>query len=375
MNRKGTIAIDNITNLKNKIFNEDCFETLKRIPDKSINLIIYDAPYFSTKKEEVGDKKWKNEDEYINWCIKLIKETQRVLKDNGSFYWFHNDINIMVEILYRTKHETNFKLKNQITWDKLATGNQDFLMPLYKNSKLKRRYGTSLAEYIYYFTFDDSTGLVRVYDSSENFKDIKNYLKQERKKVKEKKYSDKDLRAMCGLSLKGGGLLSHYWGNKQWVFPIEKHYKKLQSTGCFQRSYDILKEEYKALKIQYEDTRQKYELERYKFNQPYLTTPKNLEESRNTIRPYSSVWHYKRDNNIYETHLTPKPLEMIKHIINVSSNKGDTVLDCFMGSGTTAIACLETGRNYIGCEVDQDYYTVIEKRINTYLEEKDKNIF
>ena len=172
----------------NKIHNMDCMEYMKTLPNQSVNLIIADAPYFSTNIKEVGDKQWKKEEDYVNWVIENFKEYERISKDNGSVYFFHNDINIMVEILYRIKRETKFKLKNQITWDKLATGNQDFLMPLHKNSKLKIRYATSLTEYIYYFTFEDNTGLSKVMLDINNFKTLREY--------------SKDLQEYIGLNLK-----------------------------------------------------------------------------------------------------------------------------------------------------------------------------
>ena len=340
----------------NKIYNMDCLEYIKTLPDNCIDLIIVDAPYFSTNIEEVGDNQWQKEKDYIDWVVKNFKEHQRILKNNGSLYFFHNDINIMVEILYKIKKETNFKLKNQITWDKLETGNQDFLMPLYKNSKLKRRYATSLTEYIYYFTLDnDETGLKQVYDDEKCFIEIKEYLRNERNKVKKAGYTDRDLRNLCGVSLKGGGLLCHYWGKKQWMLPIEKHYKSLQKTGYFQKPYEELRQEYEKLKEEYEILRQEYENNRYIFNQPYLNTPKNIDQSRKTIRPYSTVWHYERNNEVYEKHLTPKPVEMIKHILDVSSREGDLVFIPFAGSGSDIIACIEMNRNYLATEINKNY--------------------
>lgn len=62
-------------------------------------------------------------------------------------------------------------------------------------------------------------------------------------------------------------------------------------------------------------------------------------------------------------HPTIKPLELIKrHIIN-SSNEGDTILDCFMGSGTTGVACMDTNRKFIGIELDKNYFDIASKRI------------
>ena len=62
-------------------------------------------------------------------------------------------------------------------------------------------------------------------------------------------------------------------------------------------------------------------------------------------------------------HPTIKPLNIIKNIIENSSQKGDIVLDCFMGSGTTGIACKQLGRDFIGCEINPTYFKVAQERI------------
>lgn len=137
----------------NKIYNEDCLQGLGKLTAKSVDLAIYDAPYYSTGIAAVGDTQWKTEDAYIEWCMEVIKQTERVMRENGSFYWFHNDVNIMVEILHRIKRETSFKLKNQITWDKLPTHNN--FSRVVKTYGKNRRYGQTFTEYIYYFTLQE----------------------------------------------------------------------------------------------------------------------------------------------------------------------------------------------------------------------------
>ncbi|MCK9592740.1 MAG: site-specific DNA-methyltransferase [Methanoregula sp.] len=62
-------------------------------------------------------------------------------------------------------------------------------------------------------------------------------------------------------------------------------------------------------------------------------------------------------------HPTQKPLSIIKEWVLDTSQEGDTILDPFMGSGTTGVACVQTGRNFIGCEIDPGYYAIAEKRI------------
>ena len=54
---------------------------------------------------------------------------------------------------------------------------------------------------------------------------------------------------------------------------------------------------------------------------------------------------------------------LCKFLINKSSNPNDTVLDCFMGSGSTGVACMETNRNFIGIELDPKYYEIAGQRI------------
>ena len=71
----------------------------------------------------------------------------------------------------------------------------------------------------------------------------------------------------------------------------------------------------------------------------------------------------KEDKNKYN-HPTIKPLEIIKNLIINSSEENDTILDCFMGSGTTGVACKELNRNFIGIEIDKKYFDVAKKRID-----------
>ena len=62
-------------------------------------------------------------------------------------------------------------------------------------------------------------------------------------------------------------------------------------------------------------------------------------------------------------HPTQKPIMWAKQTIVRISKKGDTIFDPFMGSGTTGVAAIQLGRNFIGCEIDPDYFAIAEKRI------------
>ena len=62
-------------------------------------------------------------------------------------------------------------------------------------------------------------------------------------------------------------------------------------------------------------------------------------------------------------HPTEKPLQLINHFLEVHTNENDLVLDCFMGSGTTGVACVNTNRNFIGIELDEKYFQIAKERI------------
>ena len=70
-----------------------------------------------------------------------------------------------------------------------------------------------------------------------------------------------------------------------------------------------------------------------------------------------------KDKKLY-SHPTIKPLNIIENLIINSSLRGGVVLDCFMGSGTTGVACKKLGRSFIGCEINEEYFKIAERRIN-----------
>lgn len=100
---------------------------------------------------------------------------------------------------------------------------------------------------------------------------------------------------------------------------------------------------------------------------PYITQKDKRLEGGAGRNP-TDVWYFNRVNNMTKeklglSHPTVYPIEMIERIIKMSSNANDTVLDPFLGSGTTVVAALKLGRKGIGFELDQTYEKEILKRI------------
>lgn len=70
-------------------------------------------------------------------------------------------------------------------------------------------------------------------------------------------------------------------------------------------------------------------------------------------------------------HPTQKPVRLLEYLIRTYTDPGDTVLDFTMGSGSTGVACVRTGRNFIGIERDADYFATAQKRLAEAVEIKE----
>ena len=77
-----------------------------------------------------------------------------------------------------------------------------------------------------------------------------------------------------------------------------------------------------------------------------------------------NVLEFKKTRN--ELHPTQKPVDMIEYLIEKFSDEGDLILDPFMGSGSTGVACINTNRNFIGMELDENYFNIAEERIEKH---------
>lgn len=82
----------------------------------------------------------------------------------------------------------------------------------------------------------------------------------------------------------------------------------------------------------------------------------------NGERHPTTVQIFKKDKGL---HPTQKPVSLFEYLVKTYTNEGDVVLDNCMGSGTTALACINTGRNYIGFELEKEYYDLSLDRIKS----------
>jgi site-specific DNA-methyltransferase (adenine-specific) len=91
-------------------------------------------------------------------------------------------------------------------------------------------------------------------------------------------------------------------------------------------------------------------------------------------KDFKKTYEYKNPINIIvfdkirkgSLHPTQKPVDLLEYLIRTYTNEGETVLDNCMGSGSTGVACVNTGRNFIGIELDPDYFAIAKGRIEGY---------
>lgn len=230
----------------NKLYNEDCLEGMKRIPDKSVDMILADLPYGTTRN------KWDS----IIPLDPLWEQYERVIKDNGA-----------IVLTAQTPFDkvlgvSNLKLlKYEWIWNKVSpTGHLNAKkMPMKKTENIL----------VFY-------------------KKLPTY-------------------------------------NPQGLY-LNPRVKKRSSNSVGAANYG-----------------------------------KNKDENLSEYQGYpTNLLDFMRESGL---HPTQKPVALFEYLIRTYTNENETVLDNCMGSGTTAIAASNTGRNFIGFELDPDYFNIANDRI------------
>jgi len=326
-------------------YNEDCIDGMKDIETGSVDLIIADPPYFEVMvKDYKGtsyewDKQWDSLQSYLEWCKSWLEQIYRVMKSNGSFYLFSDDKNsahIQVEI------DKTLNLENNIVWVK----------PNNMTVKGWQRYRcfSPITERILFYSKESRNRNLEndfYRDNIEVFRPIIEYMIEQKQKIKAsfKFETDKAFNDYVNEITNTKSVVSrHYFTFSQWTFPTKEIYEKLQSINenIFEKDYKVFQKEYNDLKKEYQSRIRTF----------------------NPRKNYTDVWSFNITSSKEDTiHPTQKPLQLIKRIITASSNENDLVLDPFLGSGTTGVACKQLNRKFIGFEKNVDYYEKAKKRL------------
>lgn len=284
-----------------QLINGDAYEKLDDVLDKSVQTVCIDPPY------NIGKDTWDNIDNYIEWLVSIIKKLETKLKDNGSFFIFHNDMEQISELMCSIKKNTKLVFKQMIVWNKRFDNSKKkgFMDGFVVKNELHN--WNKMAEYILFYTFDNYSKIAEIRKS---------------KKVSQLTISQE-------IKSKTGGLTG-------WFSNIE--------TGKNHPTRETMIPITKHLGIAYEDIVPKY---------------------RN-LKTHHSVWNYDMaPRNV--AHMTPKPVDLLENIINHTTDENDILLDCFAGSGSLGIACINTNRKCILIEKEEKYCDYIQKTLDSYV--------
>lgn len=294
-------SLDSMIQL-DRIIHGDCIEILQQIPDRSIDLVILDPPYWKVISEK-WDYKWRTHSDYSQWCQAWLAEIARVIKISGSLYLFGYLRNLIT--LYNELLSLGFLFRQQIVIDKGIKAISGRATKGYKMFP-------NVTETLLFFVFD-----------SKPF--IKTLLKARQQELK---LTALEINQKLGVKTNGGGMWSLYTGDNILAqVPTQAMWSKLQEILDFECPYEQIAPVF------------------------------NIEMG------ITDVW---TDISFYEEkryHPTQKPVKLIERIIRASSQEGMIVLDPFTGSGSTALACRNLKRFFIGIEKEEKYFKIAEERI------------
>ena len=173
------------------------------------------------------------------------------------------------------------------------------------------------------------------------------------------------------------------WDKKEIDFftVFKEFYRVLKPSGTIVCFFDIWKMQY-LKQIAEENKFKQFRLIRWDKTNPVPVNSKlnylsnATEYALTCVKGGKPTFHSEYNPGIFKypicsgkertEHPTQKPVSLMRDLLDIHTNEGDTVLDAFMGSGSTGIACKNLNRNFIGIELDEKYFNIAKERIENY---------
>ncbi|MDA1178798.1 MAG: site-specific DNA-methyltransferase [Planctomycetota bacterium] len=306
-------------------------------------MLLADPPYgMGKEKDGVANDNLYGEklDAFMMDCWRACRPA---LKDNASAYIWGNAEDLW-RFWYRGGLEAGERLtmRNEIVWTKDSGQGME--------SESHRMYATA-SERALFFMLGEQGFNNNADNYWEGWDSVVDYLRQEKEKIG---WDIATFKRLAGHSEKSG---CHWFDRSQWSMPTRAVYDSWRNAAegaAFKREHDDLKREHDDLKREHDDLKREFYATRAFFD--------------NTHQSMTDVWHYARvTGNERHNHPTPKPVAMMARAVKSSCPPGGTVLDPFAGTCPTAIACIRTGRRFIGIECDPTHYASAVQRITNEL--------
>lgn len=304
-----------------ELYNGDCLIESDKIKNDSVDLILTDLPYGTIKGLGKSIEKY-SKDNHYEWDNiiepkRIFEIANRILRQNGRM------------LLFGQQPFTTLLINSACMGIK-------YNYPLYW---LKNTYGNSLLinkaplNYI-----EDISVFTKTYDMQflhplrEYSKKILDYIGKTNKQIGQ---------------ILGHRKAEHFFG-----------FNTIQFELCTEETYQEL---IKVFNIDKMEGYKTYE----ECKNIHSKATFNLWENKGH-KP--NIFQYAKDSEKY--HPTQKPIALLEDLIKTYSNAGDTVCDLTMGSGSTGVACKNTGRHFIGIEQDKKYFEIAKVRINDVIVRK-----
>lgn len=295
----------------------DCLERMKEIPDGSVDAIITDPPYGTVNG--IGDNnsvshgmKGKTAWDTVIDREQMLNECNRVLRTNGALILFSQEPYTSHLI---TNAHGNLPFSYRMTW----------LKDHFANSLIAKKAPVNYTEDVCVF--------FKKYDTL-NQHPLRSYSLK--------------ILEFTGLGLKQ---INQALGHRR-----AEHFFYVDSTQfglCTEKTYREICASFEIDKQSWFIPYQELQIINRRFTRRF-----NLPEGK---KFKSNVLQYRKDYG--GLHPTQKHVALLEDLISTYTNEGETVLDFTMGSGTTGVACKNLNRNFIGIELDEEYFRIAKERI------------
>lgn len=295
----------------------DCLERMKEIPSGSVDMILCDPPYGTMAGAELDG--WNEKS--TAWDVALapadfLEHCNRMLRVNGALVLFSQEPYTSRLI---TEAHGNLPFSYRMAW----------LKDHFANALIAKKAPVSY--------FEDVLVFFKKYDTL-----AQHPLRDYTKRLFD--FIGKDKKQLFAEMGHQGACHFMRYDSMQFGLCTEKTYRELCAL------YGVQGQEWFKPYAELKEIGRRF---RSRFSRRF-----NLPEGH---KYKSNVLRYKKDYDGF--HPTQKPVALLADLIETYSNEGDTVLDFTMGSGSTGVACANTGRRFIGIERDDNYFDIAEKRI------------
>ncbi len=298
----------------------DSLELLRALPTGSVSLVLTDPPYHSTKKANIyGDTAFEEDKHFLDWMEEYAVEWRRVLRANGSLFLFCSSTMVArLEVMLSSR----YNILSSIVWTKPNEPGYDGWKGKMKKEALRQFYPHS--ERIIFAEPAVEGNLHR--------SPFAQYLREVRKQCGLTGHELTELTGAYGTVNHGGAISNWETGRN---IPSREQYQKMCEAFVATGKVEVMPP--------YEDVVRVFRMDGSK--------------------EFTDVWNFPSVRPYKGKHPAEKPASLLEHMIEATTFPGDIVLDCFAGSGSTALAAVKLGRRSVSIDIEEAWAVEAAQRV------------